>query len=136
MMTSTDGKSPTSSEIVLKPTRRRISSAEKLRILKAVEVAAPGTQGAILRREGIFSSQLATWRKQLERGDLDAASLRAREQNKSDAKAAARRVSELEGEVRRLQRRLDRAELIGEIQKKAARLLGMDIESRETDDEN
>lgn len=136
MMTSTDGKSPASSEIVLRPTRRRISTAEKLRILKAVEAAAPGTQGAILRREGIFSSQLAVWRKKLERGDLDAANLRAREQNKGEAKAAACRVAELEGEVRKLRRRLERAELIGEIQKKASRLLGMDIESRESDDEN
>ena len=135
MMTDTNGTSSTS-EIILRPTRRRISTSEKLRILKAVEAAAPGTQGAVLRREGIFSSQLAVWRKKLERGDLDTANLRAREQNKSEAKATARRVAELEGEVRKLRRRLERAELIGDIQKKASRLLGMDIESRESDEEN
>jgi transposase len=136
MMTTTNGKSPASPEIVLKPKRRRISVAEKLRILKAVEAALPGMQGAILRREGIFSSQLSTWRRQLDRGDLDATNLRAREQRRGDAKAATRRIAQLEGEVRKLRRRLERAELIGEIQKKAARLLGMDLESRETDGEN
>jgi transposase len=135
MMTTSNGKSPASPEIVLKPRRRRISVSEKLRILKAVEAAAPGKQGEILRREGVYSSQVSTWRQQLERGDLDAANLRVREQSKGDAKAASRRVAQLEGEVRRLKRRLERAELIGEIQKKAARLLGMDLESRETDDE-
>ena len=136
MMTTTNGKSPVSPEIVLKPRRRRISVAEKLRILKALEAAAPGKQGELLRREGIYSSQVSTWRQQLERGDLDAANLRVREQSKGEAKAASRRVAQLEGEVRGLKRRLERAELIGEIQKKAARLLGMDLESRETDDEN
>ena len=137
--TTTNGKAPeppASREIVLKPKRRRISLAEKLRILKAVEAAAPGMQGAILRREGIYSSQLSTWRRQFERGELAAANVRAREERKGDLKTATRRNAELERENRKLRRRLERAELIGEIQKKAARLLGMDLESRETDDEN
>ena len=93
-------------------------------------------QGAVLRREGIYSSQLSTWRRQYKRGDLDSTKLRARAQDKGDAKAATRRIAELERENRKLRRRVERAELIGEIQKKAARLLGMDLESRETDDEN
>ncbi len=56
MMTSTTGKSPASSETVLKSKRRRISVAEKIRILKAVETAGPGKQGAVLRREGDTST--------------------------------------------------------------------------------
>ena len=115
MMTSTNGKPPTSSETVLKSKRRRISVAEKIRILKAFEAAAPGKQGAVLRRKGIYSSQVSAWRRQLERGDLDPATMRRREN-------------------RGLRRRIERAELIGEIQK-AARLLGMDIESRENNDD-
>ena len=71
MMTSTNGNLPTTSETVLKSKRRYISLAEKIRMLKAVEAAAPGKQGALLRREGIYSSQVSTWRRQLERGDLD-----------------------------------------------------------------
>ncbi len=136
MMTINNGRAPSSPEIVLKAKRRRISTAEKIRILKAVEAAAPGTQGSILRREGIYSSQLTTWRRQFERGDLNAANERAREKRKTDAKAATRRIVELERENRTLRRRVERADLIGEIQKKAARLLGMDLESRETTDEN
>lgn len=135
-MTSTNGKPPTSSETVLKSKRRRISVAEKIRILKALEAAAPGKQGAVLRREGIYSSQVSTWRKQLERGDLDPATFRKRVQIKDQSKATERRIAELERENRGLRRRVERAELIGEIQKKAARLLGMDTESRENNDED
>ena len=75
------------------------------------------------------------WRRQLERGDLDPATLRKRVQIKDESKAAERRIAELERENRGLRRRVERAELIGEIQKKAARLLGMDTESRENNDE-
>src|SRR5450631_2202443 len=135
MSTSTNGTLPASPEIVLKPQRRRISVAEKLRILKDVDAAAPGMQGSVLRREGIYSSQLSTWRRQLKRGDLDAANLKARENRKANAGVAARRIAELEAENRKLRRHVARAELIGEIQKKAARLLGMDLESRESNDE-
>jgi len=135
MMTSTNGEPPTSSETVLKSKRRRISVAEKIRILKAVEAAAPGKQGAVLRREGIYSSQVSTWRKQLER-DLDPATFRKRLQIKDQSKATERRIAELERENRGLRRRVERAEHIGEIQKKAARLLGMDTESRENNDED
>ncbi len=136
MMTSTNGKSPASPETVLKPTRRRISVAEKIRIVKAVDAAAPGKQGAVLRREAVYSSQISTWRRQVERGDLDAATLRKRVQLKDESKAADRRIAELERENRGLRRRVERAELIGEIQKKAARLLGMDTESRGSNDED
>jgi transposase len=134
MSTSTNGTLPASPEIVLKPQRRRISLAEKLRILKAVDAAAPGMQGSVLRREGIYSSQLSTWRRQLKRGDLDAANLKARAHRKANADVSAKRIAELEAENRKLRRHVARAELIGEIQKKAARLLGMDLESRESND--
>ncbi len=136
MATTTNGKIPASPEIVLKAKRRRFSPAEKRRILAAVDAAAHGMQGAVLRREGVYSSQIATWRRQLQHGDLDARALKAREQQKGDAQAASRRIVELERENRKLRRRVERAELIGEIQKKAARLLGMDSESREIIDED
>src|SRR5450631_282000 len=121
MSTSTNGTLPASPEIVLKPQRRRISVAEKLRILKDVDAAAPGMQGSVLRREGIYSSQLSTWRRQLKRGDLDAANLKARENRKANAGVAARRIAELEAENRKLRRHVARAELIGEIQKNCPR---------------
>lgn len=136
MMTSTNGKSPASAETVPKARRRQISVAEKIRILNAVDAAAHGKQGAVLRREGVYSSQVSTWRRQLDRGELDTSTLQKRAKVKDESKAAERRIAELERENRGLRRRLERADLIGEIQKKAARLLGMDNESRETNDEN
>jgi len=81
----------------------------------------------LLRREGIYSSLLSTWRKQRDRGDFDVATLRKRSSQKSDAQALQRRNAELEVENRKLNRRLQRAELILDIQKKAAGLLGIEL---------
>ena len=136
MMTIFNGKSPGSTETVPKARRRQISVAEKIRILNAVDAAAHGKQGAVLRREGVYTSQVSTWRRHLERGDLDSSTLQKRAKVKDESKAAERRIAELERENRGLRRRLERADLIGEIQKKAARLLGMDNESREPNDES
>src|SRR5450631_1583551 len=118
MSTSTNGTLPASPEIVLKPQRRRISLAEKLRILKAVDAAAPGMQGSVLRREGIYSSQLSTWRRQLKRGDLDASNLKARAHRAANAEVSAKRLAELEAENRKLRRHVACAELIGEYKTK------------------
>lgn len=63
-----------------------------------------------------LSSQVSTWRRQSERGDFDPATLRKRVQIKNESKAAERRIAELERENRGLRRRVERAELIGEMQ--------------------
>jgi transposase-like protein len=114
-------------EIIERPKRRRFPIAEKRRIVAAADACAPGTLGALLRREGIYSSLLATWRKQRDRGQFDAAALRQRSTQKNDAQALQRRNAQLEVENRKLNRRLQRAELILEIQKKAAGLLGIEL---------
>jgi transposase-like protein len=66
------------------------------------------------RREGIYSSQLSTWRRQLKRGDLDATNLKARAHRKANAEVSAKRIAELEAEHRKLRRHVARAELIAE----------------------
>ena len=114
-------------EIPERPKRRRFSLAEKRRIVAAADACEPGTLGMLLRREGIYSSLLSTWRKQRDRGDFDVATLRKRSSQKSDAQALQRRNAELEVENRKLNRRLQRAELILDIQKKAAGLLGIEL---------
>jgi transposase len=114
-------------EITERPKRRRFTIAEKRRIVAAADTSAPGTLGALLRREGIYSSLLATWRKQRDRGQFDATALRQRSTQKNDAQALQRRNAQLEVENRKLNRRLQRAELILEIQKKAAGLLGIEL---------
>lgn len=118
-------------EISERPKRRRFSVEEKRRILGAADACAPGTLGALLRREGIYSSLLAAWRAQRDCGDLDAGVLRKRASRKSEGQALQRRNAELERENRKLNRRLQRAELILDIQKKAAGLMGIELQSPE-----
>lgn len=90
--------------------------------------------GAFLRREGLYSSQLYAWRKQRDQGELDPRAVRQRAKSKIEADEAAYRLKELERENRKLRRQLARAEMISEIQKKFAGLLGIDLESPETNE--
>jgi transposase len=119
---------PQTSEVPERPKRRRFSIAEKRRIVAAADACVPGTLGALLRREGIYSSLLARWRRQRNGGNFDAVVLRQRSSEKIEGQALQRRNAELEVENRKLlNRRLQRAELILEIQKKAAGLLGIEL---------
>jgi transposase-like protein len=113
-------------EVVPAAKRRTFSKAEKLRILAAADACkAPGDIGALLRREGIYSSHLATWRKQ--RQSAAASQLLERKRGpKVDATAAQeRKVRDLENEVARLRDKLAKADLIIDVQKKLSTLLGL-----------
>src|SRR4051812_23478216 len=91
---------PQETEVTAKPKRRRFSAQEKLRILKEVDACTkPGEQGALLRREGLYSSHLVDWRRARERGDLVAL-----EPKKRGRKPVA--VNPLEKEVVELKRAL------------------------------
>lgn len=120
------------SEVVAKAKRKRFTAAEKLRILREVEACqGSGEIGALLRREGIYSSYLSTWRKQRELGVLDGLAPRKRGP-KLDPQAIE--LARLRRENERLQERLRRAELIIDVQKKVARMLGETIEAPDLDD--
>lgn len=123
-----------SSEIVERPKRRRFSVEEKARILREADACATGTVGALLRREGIYSSQLYAWRRERERGDLDRGALRKRATARETQRVDAQRIIELERENRNLKRRNARLELFEEIRKKAAGLLGLDFKSPDFDE--
>lgn len=113
-------------EVVPSAKRRAFSKAEKLRILAAADACvAPGDIGALLRREGIYSSHLATWRKQRQLVDEAGAMERKRGPKLDSAAAEARRMRELEKEVERLRAKLTKAELIIDVQKKLSTLLGL-----------
>jgi transposase len=114
--------------------RRRFSNADKLRIVQGADACPSGKLGAFMRREGIYSSQLYAWRKQRDHGELDPGAPRKRAHAKAREQATAKRVAELERENRKLRRKLARAELISEIQKKIAGLLGIDLASPETNE--
>jgi len=113
-----------SSEVVARAQRRRFSAEYKLRILQEADRCAPGELGALLRREGLYSSNLSKWRRQRQAGQL--AGLRPNKRGRK-VDARAQEVTRLERENARLQVQLERAELIIEAQKKLLVLLNQPI---------
>lgn len=111
------------SEVILKPKRRRYSAEYKLRILQEYEACTePGSRGALLRREGLYSSHITAWRRQRDRGGLSGLAGQKRGP-KVDAQAVE--IARLERENERLRQRLRRAELIIDVQKNVSQLLGL-----------
>jgi len=94
----------------------------------------PMRPAKIIVADQIYSSQLYAWRKQRDDGDLDPSAVRQRATAKLQADKAAQRIKQLERETQKLRRQLARAELINDIQKKFAGLLGIDLESPETNE--
>jgi transposase-like protein len=117
---------PPSPEVVAKPERRRFTKAYKRDLLRQVDACSGSGQiGALLRREGLYSSYLANWRLQRSQGLLDNSATHQRAAKPTNHKAA--RVSQLERENTRLKARLRQAELILDIQKKASEILGIPL---------
>jgi transposase-like protein len=115
-----------SPELSDRPRRRRFTAGDKLRILAEVDVAAKtGGIGAILRREGIYSSLLTDWRRQRDAGAYDALGPAKRGPKVVPENPLAADLALARSENLRLQRRLERAEAIIELQKKVAERLGM-----------
>ncbi len=119
--------------VAARPTRRRFSAEYKLGILREVERAKEGEIGAILRREGLYFSHLATWRR--ERDRIAKAGLSARRRGPK-ARVQDPRVKQLERENARLQRKLRQAEIIITYQKKVSELLGIQLQVPESDENN
>ena len=113
-----------SEEVVARPTRRRFSATYKLRILQEADHCAPGEVGALLRREGLYSSHLTHWRQQRQAGALVALTARKRGP-KVDPQAEA--LARLQREHAKLQAKLARADLIIDAQKKLLVLLNQPI---------
>ena len=118
-------------EVPAKVTRRRFSGEYRLRILREADACKPGELGALLRREGLYSSHLITWRQQRERGAL--AGMRATRRGPK-TRPVDPRVKQLEAENRRLQRKLQRAETIITLQKKVAEILGIPLKPLDSDE--
>lgn len=115
-----------------KPMRRRFTAEYKLRILREVERAKePGEVGAILRREGLYSSHLSHWRQ--ERDRVAKAGLAARKRGPR-RRVEDPRIKQLEREKARLERKLRQAEIIIEYQKKVSELLGIPLKPLDPDE--
>jgi transposase len=110
-------------EVVVKAQRRRFTAEYKRRILQEADACTqPGEIGALLRREGLYSSHLNTWRRQRARGELQGLAP-AKRGRKTDPQAAE--IVRLQRETERLTAQLARAELIIDVQKKVSQLLGL-----------
>jgi predicted RNase H-like nuclease (RuvC/YqgF family) len=90
--------------------------------------------GALLRREGLYSSHITTWHKQREKGELDGLAPKKRGRKAKPINPLTRKVRELETENRRLQKQLDKAETIISFQKKLSEMLGISLDQKESDE--
>jgi transposase-like protein len=120
-------------EVLERPRRRRFTAAYKLAILAEIDRATePGATGAILRREGLYSSHLVDWRRARERGALEAL---ARPSGRPKPNPLAKEVERLRRQNDRLEQRLATAERIIEIQGRVSELLGIPLAPPSEDDE-
>lgn len=127
--------SPPSSEVKPRPRRRRFTAAYKSEILRRADACrVPGEIGALLRKEGLYTSHLSVWRQQREAGTLRALSPKRRGRKPAPANPLASRVAELERDNRRLQARLRKAETIIDVQKKVSELLGIPLSAPSLDE--
>jgi len=124
----TTRSTPPDTEVRARPERRRYSATYKARILSEADAATDsGAVGALLRREGLYSSLLSKWRAQRERGGL--AALSPQRTGPKPAPAVDPDLVRLRRENRQLRTRLERAEKIIEVQKKLSEILGIDLRS-------
>ena len=127
--------SPSEVEVAAKPTRRRYTAEYKHRILREAETCTrQGELGALLRREGLYSSNLTVWRKQRERRELEGLSQKKRGPSSKEKNPLAAKVATLERENRRLRARSERAEGLVELQKKVSEILGIELKHNEEKD--
>jgi transposase-like protein len=110
-------------EVVAKAGRRHFTAEYKRRILQEADACSQsGEVGALLRREGLYSSHLTTWREQRERGERQGLTAKKRGR-KADLQAAE--IERLKRENERLKAQLERAETIIDVQKKLSQMLGL-----------
>lgn len=119
-------------QVIQKPTRRRFSAADKLRILKAADACTkPGELGALLRREGLYSSSLQNFRKQRAEGRLReinaAQKVSLRKQKEASRQRDARKITQMQKEIQQLSGLL-------ELQKKLSDLLGIHLQNLTSSD--
>ena len=124
------GAERTEVEVVAKAERRRFTAEYKRRIVREADrCTKPGEIGALLRREGLYSSHLVTWRAARDRGELEGLSPKKRGPKVAPPDPRDKKIAEQERDIARWQKRAERAEAFVEVQKKVAALLGTPFES-------
>ena len=123
---SKSSASPADPEVVAVARRRQFTRGDRRRILVAADrCSKPGEIGALLRREGIYSSLLASWRKQRAADGVGGLDVRKRGSEPDPAIAEGHRTAKLTREIDRLRRQLTQARMIIEVQKKVSALLAL-----------
>ena len=129
--------SPPDPEVTGKKPRRKFTVKYKLRMLKKVDACTElGQLGVLLRQEGLYSSNLTTWRKQRDEGILIAMSPKKRGRKAKPKSSLAPEVARLEKENQRLKNKLKQAELIIDAQKKISEILGIAQNHDENEGDN
>lgn len=115
-------------EVVAKATRRRFSAEYKLKILRDADACKkPGDIGALLRRDGLYFSNVKTWRKQRRTGELVGLAQKKRGPAPKEKNPLAAKMAALEREVARQKARAERAEALVDLQKKVSEILGIEL---------
>ncbi len=108
-------------EVVARAKRRRFSANYKRSILEEADrCTESGDIGALLRREGLYSSNLTTWRRQRQLGELEGA-----KPGRKPTSEEVKELRQLQRENQRLKHKLEQAEIVIEVQKKLSQLLGL-----------
>ena len=124
-------------EVTEKAKRRRLTAEYKQRILREAEACRErGELGALLRREGLYSSHLTDWRKQAERGELRGLAPRKRGRKAKPVDPRDKELERLKRENARLMHRAQRAEALVELQKKVSEMLGIALPTPPSDEES
>jgi len=121
-------------EIRPKAVRTQWSARDRLRILEAADACPPGELGALLRREGVSSSHLSRWRRQRAQAELAALEPKRQAEPSPETRAQAAELARLQRENQRLQAKLAQAEVIIDVQKKLATLLGITLPEPPSDE--
>ena len=117
-------------EVVAKAQRRRFTAEYKRRVVREADrCTTPGAIGALLRREGLYSSSLTAWRAARDRGELEGLAPKQRGPKATAVDPRDRKIVEQEREIVRWKHRAERAEALVEVQKKVAALLGTPLDS-------
>ena len=124
-------------QVTAKAKRRRFTAEYKRRILREADaLAETGGIGEMLRREGLYTSHLSSWRRERERGELEGLAAKKRGRKGRPDKELVEENQRLAREIARLEKRLAQAETIIDVQKKVATLLGIPLKSQADDGSN
>jgi transposase-like protein len=125
-----DERTAPSPQVLEKPVRRRFTVEYKTRILAEADACSePGMLGELLRREGLYSSHLSTWRRQRNEGALAGLTPKRRGRKAKPKNPLADEVARLERENQRLKEQLRQAELIIGVQKKVSEMLNIPLKT-------